>query len=383
MATLHAELIEHTDQLERLAPEWDRLAVQTGAPYAAPGWCLAWWRSARPSDALLRTIAVREGGRLVALAPLYCVPRRLRPTRFRFLGADVAARIHPLAEPEFQDAAAAEMVRLLAQCRPRPDIIEFAGVPEATHWPELLTSRWPAGEALAVTTQVTPAPSAKLNDDDYEAWLAGKSSSFRKQARYNRRRLDKRGATIRLVTDPAEAVARLDDFERLHEARWKYRGGSGVLDERVMAMLRSAATELVAAGRFRLRLIEHDGTVISAQIIVAAGGFASYWLGGFDEEWSSEQPSMQCLLSEIEHLIEVGERRFDLGPGDQPYKKRLADGEELVEWVRLYPPGARRLLARVDGMPSRVVTAARQRAFAIVPRERKDQLKRALRRVKR
>lgn len=383
MATLHTELIEDTIRLEALIEDWDRLAVAAGRPFAAPGWCMAWWHHVRPPTAILRAIAVRQGDRLVGMAPLYCVPSRFGPARYRFLGAGVAARVEPVSEPGLERAAAPEIVRALSRCRPYPDVIELDGVPEHSPWPALLSAGWARGPVAVLQTQTMPAPATTLDVDDYDSWLGRQSRNFRQQARRHRRRLADRGATFRMVSKPDEAVTKLDDFERLHEARWRYRGGSGVLDADVMEMLREAAASLTTAGRFRLRLIEHGDTVLCAQVVLAAGDEASYWLGGFDDEWGTHQPSMQCLLAEIEHAMSVGDRRLDLGPGAQPYKERLADTEERLIWIRMLPPGPRQTLSRLDVVAGRIAASGQQQLYDLIPRERKDQIKRLLRRVRR
>jgi hypothetical protein len=47
MSALEAELIQDVERLKELSGEWDRLAVAAARPFAAPGWLLPWWRSAR------------------------------------------------------------------------------------------------------------------------------------------------------------------------------------------------------------------------------------------------------------------------------------------------------------------------------------------------
>ena len=47
MSALEAELIRDAERLEELGVDWDRLAVATAWPFAAPGWLLPWWCSAR------------------------------------------------------------------------------------------------------------------------------------------------------------------------------------------------------------------------------------------------------------------------------------------------------------------------------------------------
>ena len=70
-------------EFARLAEEWPRPDAPRGGPYRSHPWLYTWWRHVAPS---LRPaiLAVRENGRLVALAPLVrrgWDVRRLRPYR--------------------------------------------------------------------------------------------------------------------------------------------------------------------------------------------------------------------------------------------------------------------------------------------------------------
>lgn len=381
MSTLRAELVTDHVVLEQIADDWDALAVANRSPYAAPGWCLSWWRHAAPDGVELRSVVVRDADRVVAVAPLYCTAERRGAVSYRFLGAGVAPRTEPVAVPGFEAAAAQRIVTALEDAQPRPDTISFEGVPADSPWPTLLCRGWAAGEAKIQTTREMAAPYTTLAHADYDAWLAERSRNFRQQARRHRRQLLKAGASFRIAHTIEEAVKRLEDFERLHETRWRYRGGSGVLDQDIVAMLRDAAAALTPSGRFRLFLIEKEERVISAHVFVAAGGQSSYWLGGFDDDWASEQPSMQTLLAAVEHGLEAGEDRLDLGPGAQHYKTRMASDEEQLTWVTLFPPSRRRALSIARTVPGRLAEATRYKVFAAVPRHRKDQVKRLLRRV--
>jgi CelD/BcsL family acetyltransferase involved in cellulose biosynthesis len=55
--------------IDRLAPEWDELAVRVGSvPYVRPGWVAAWWRAFGAGDLEIRTL--RRDGRLAAVLPV-------------------------------------------------------------------------------------------------------------------------------------------------------------------------------------------------------------------------------------------------------------------------------------------------------------------------
>ena len=102
---LAAELVDDPARLQAVRGAWDALAVELGRPYCAPGWMLAWWDHARPPRALLRTVLVRDGDELVAVAPFYADRRFGRPVHYRLLAADISHRVGPLIRDEAQPEA--------------------------------------------------------------------------------------------------------------------------------------------------------------------------------------------------------------------------------------------------------------------------------------
>jgi CelD/BcsL family acetyltransferase involved in cellulose biosynthesis len=376
---LRVEVITTGEGLVGVRHHWDDLAVRRRAPYMAPAWCLAWWRNVAPEDAELRVITVRAGGEVIAVAPFYCTTAR-GVVRYRMLGTETFPRAQPLAQPGTEQAAAAGIVAALRDARPAPDLVELDGIERESPWPGLLTSHW-SPRVKVVLTQSMPAFAATLATD-LDTWLAGKGRNFRKQARRHRRRLEERQVVFRLAGID-ESAERLADFERLHQARFQFRGGSAVLDERVMGMLRESAPELMETDRFRLHLVEHRGRVISAEVVLAAGGEAASWLGGFDDAWAREQVSMQGLIAALDHAMRHDDTRLDFGPGAQSYKQRFCDQEEQLDWMTLYPPGPRRPFVMAATLPRHVGDHLWQRVIAAIPEERKHQIKRLLRRLRR
>lgn len=343
--------------LERLYEEWDALAVAAGRPFCSPAWMLAWWRHAAPPGAELRAVVVRDGGDVAAIAPFFA-DRRRGVVRLRLLGSGTSPRREPLVRAGREEEAATAFARGLTGA----DIVVLEGVPAGSPWPELLTSALNAWSHLDWTV---PAPTLDLRGKAYEAWLASKSSSFRKQMRRMRRRLDELGATSSLGAD------RLDEFAALHHARWAARGGSLALDSRIESMLADVARRL-PPDRFRLWSTEVEDRTISSHLFLAAGGEVAYWLGGFDDAWAAYQPALQTVLAAIEDALERGDDRLDLGPGGQDYKYRLADGEDVLQTVTIVPRGRRYARARAGVVPDH----ARRAVTSRVPERCKTALRR-------
>ena len=170
------------------------------------------------------------------------------------------------------------------------------------------------------------------------------------------RDLEERGATFRL----ADAETLADDlgaFARLHRARWEERGGTAVLTAGVERMLAAAGPRL-GPERFRLWLLELEGRPVCAEIVLAAGGRATFWLGGFEPEFARLQPSIQTMLRAIEQAFELGDDSVDLGLGGQEFKYRLADGVEDLASFAVVGRGAASVPARVRLSGARLRRAA-------------------------
>jgi CelD/BcsL family acetyltransferase involved in cellulose biosynthesis len=369
-----AEILDDALDLEPLREQWDALAVAAGRPYCAPGWALAWWRHARPEGAVLRVVAVEEGDRLIGVAPLWADSSTFAGAHYRVLAGGLSAPVGPLTVLGREQEVAASVAGALAAVDPRPRAIALEGQRGGPGVAEL-TAAWPGRRSWRHATPAVISPTVDLAPADYEAWLATKTANFRQQARRFRRRLDKEGATFR-VEEPGEIKRAVDAFVDLHGARWSERGGSNALVDGIAPMLLDAARELAPLGRFRAVTIEIEGAVVSAQLFVAAGGEVSYWNGGFDERWERLKPAQQTLLFAISDAIERGDRRIDLGPGAQDYKRRLADGEDAVDTTVVVPRGAWYPVDRVRLAPYQARWAVSRRLTPAAKRRLRGLLRR-------
>lgn len=367
---LRGELIDSADVPGVLRDRWDSLAVARARPFSSPAWMLAWWQHARPPGTVLRIVAVWDGDELAGILPFFA-ERSRGIIRFRLLASTTSAHVEPLARIGSEPEVAFVAAEVLSTADVRPDVISLHGVSAASPWPTLLQGSLAArGGVWIHRGSGMPAPHLTLEGRTYEEWFTGLSGHRRAELRRRRRRLEERGAVARLVEASDATVAGLREFARLHYQRWDPRGGSGVLDPRIEAMLASAALELVPSLRFRLWSIEVSGRSISSSVFVAAGGGLSYWLGGFDAGWAEYGPAIETVRAALEHAWNVGDRKVDFGPGGQRYKYTFADGEDIVEPIDLVPRTSRYLRARVQLAPEQIssqMMALRHEAFRRLP----------------
>ncbi|HZV73094.1 MAG TPA: GNAT family N-acetyltransferase [Conexibacter sp.] len=375
---LEAELVTEIERLAALEAEWDALAVADALPQMSPAWVLAWWRHVAPAGAVPRSVAVRDDGVLVGLAPYYVVPGGGGRVDYRLPGIEITARLAPLAVRDREWEVAEAIGRALAGASPRPDALLFEGIAVDGQWQTALRERWPGPLRPPLwRTHVDGSPFVSLREQSFEAWMAAKSSNFRQQMRRLRRRFAQAGGVSRLATRATLA----DDaaaFVRLHASRWDGRGHSNLVDlgERFAATIVDAGERLLDDERLALRVLELDGEPICAQLFIEAGGTVLFVNGGWDERHAALKPSLLCLLDAVEDAFAQGRGRLDLGVGEQSYKRRFADGDAPLEWALLLAPTGR--LALSAARSSRAVARAQVRALALrgLSEERVAQLRR-------
>ncbi|HET8672401.1 MAG TPA: GNAT family N-acetyltransferase [Thermoleophilaceae bacterium] len=363
---LAATVIAEPADLEPWLERWDALSLELAAPFSGPAWLLGWWRHAAGGTRELRTVVVSEGDELVGIAPTFAQIGPLGLAEYRLLGAGASHRIGPLAVPGREGEVAEAAARALNDARPRLSSLVLEGLDAASPWPQLLRAAWPgATRPRRHVGLVLTAPALEIQGD-FDAWLGTRSSNFRQQMRRQRRRLEERGARIAMAESPEETRRCLEALFALHRLRFESKEEHSDLTPGIEEHLREAATALPPE-RFRLWGVEVAGEYVAAQLHVAAGGHLSYWNGGFDPAWERYKPSLVTLFAVLEDAFRRGDRRFDLGGGDQPYKWRFADHDDPLMWSSLFPRNRRYPLTRLQLMPKEARLLARRLARRLPP----------------
>jgi CelD/BcsL family acetyltransferase involved in cellulose biosynthesis len=375
-----SECITRVEDLDPYLDAWDAMAVEAARPLASPKWLMPWIRHAAPQNAQVRTVVVRDGDGLIGLAPFFAQEGSLGRVDIRLFGVPFSERREPLSKPGREDEVAAEVARLLATTEPRPSIVALEGIEESSSWPDLLKRHYPGPiRPLVARRMVLQTPTLTFNGETFDEWMQSKSSNFRSQMRRMRRQLTEEGGQVRVTGSDDDIEKDVDSFMSLHLGRWEGRGGSGLADRGMHDMLVDAANELLTEERFRLYLVELGEKPIGAGLFVAGGGELTYFNGGFDEDYGAYKPVLQTILSAVEDSLGRGEKRLDFGGGAQPYKLRFANQTDPVTWVNLRPRNARYPITRAQLLKEDLRWYGLN-AFRRLPDERREQLKKLLRR---
>jgi CelD/BcsL family acetyltransferase involved in cellulose biosynthesis len=381
---LSVEMIVEVSAMHEPAPEWDSLAIANAMPLMSPGWILPWWQHLAPADAKPRVVAVRDGSELIGLAPFY-VDRYSHPGRIDYrLCGSWRSRLGPLATPGREWEVAAAVAQALGRATPRPDLIALEAGPVASPWLAALRDGWPSAiRPSARLYETRQCPVVSLRQDSFDSWFAARSAKFRSSMRRLHRRFEEVGGLYRMSTLKTLS-SDIATLLRLHLARWESRGGSSLaaFGDRLPAMLEQAGGMLLEEGRFRLWVAEVAGEPISADLYLATGGEVLGVTGGWSESWKKLSPPLLATLRTIEDAFERGDRRVDLGLGDESHKVRFADGSDPIAWGILMPVGCRLPLTAIRTAPMLARHSARATARRVLSPEQADRMRAARQRLR-
>jgi CelD/BcsL family acetyltransferase involved in cellulose biosynthesis len=348
-----ARRLEREADLEAAREAWQALAPRTRNVFATWEWAATWWRHFGAGKQL-RLVACRgEDGSVVALLPL-CTARERSLRTLRFLGHGPADQLGPVCAPEHAPAAARALRETLDDPGGRWDVFVGDHLPGDAGWAALLGARVAARE---------PSPVVKLETADWDSFLAARSSSLRKQIRYQEGRLDREHALgYRRATDSG----RLDeDFAllcRLHEQRWPG-GESDAFAGARRAFLRDFARCALERGWLRLWFLELDGRPVAGWLGFRYCGVESYYQGGRDPAWDHRSVGAVLVAHSLRSAIGDGVSEYRFLRGGEAYKDRLATHDAGVETlVRAGSAVGRAALAAAE--LRRLAAARRARARA-------------------
>ncbi len=294
-------------------------------------------------------MAARQGGRLVAIAPLSRRRggfARLMPI-LEFLGIGTVGSdyldiiVRRGSEPEVREALAREMGRwkaALALGQLREEGSTGSAVAQ-----RLAEGRW------AVSQERTDlCPFIPLAGHTFDSYLGTLGREHRYNFRRRLRNLERDSAVRFEKVESEESRAEvLSALLALHDQRWRTRGGSDAFDAAGMVAFHDEFSRLaLQLGWLRLFVLRVDGQAAATLYGFRRGRTFYFYQSGWDPRFAPRSVGLVTLGLAIESALEEGAEEFDLLHGSESYKFHWARETRHLARIEAYPPGARGLLLR-------------------------------------
>jgi CelD/BcsL family acetyltransferase involved in cellulose biosynthesis len=159
----------------------------------------------------------------------------------------------------------------------------------------------------------------------------------RRDLRMARSRIARKGDWSVSAADQASARTALADLFRVHGARWKDRGESGVLaDPRVMRFHAETLPGLMAAELARLYCLKVGDRTVGVYYGFKHRARAYGYLTGFDPVHEFVSPGTLLIGHAIEEAVRTGVREFHFLRGRETYKFQWGAAERWNRRAVLY-----------------------------------------------
>jgi CelD/BcsL family acetyltransferase involved in cellulose biosynthesis/dTDP-4-amino-4,6-dideoxygalactose transaminase len=313
--------VEGVATIEEAREPWQALAFHTRNVFATWEWASTWWRHFGREGTLRLMACESPGGEPVAVLPL-CVASEHPLHMLRFVGHGPADQLEPVCAPKDAPAAARALRRSLRDCLPRWDLFVCDRIPADQGWGALLGARVTAREQ---------SPVVDIRTTDWDSFLAARSSSLRKQIRYQERRLEREhDLRYRLSVDPDRLDEDFDLLCNLHERRWAS-GESDAFSAGRRPFLREFARCSLERGWLRLWFLELDGEAVAAWLGFRFCGVESYYQGGRDPAWRDRSVGAVLVAHTLRAAVRDGMTEYRFLRGGEAYKDRFATRDPSVE----------------------------------------------------
>jgi len=341
-ASLAAEVIADASALDSLAGEWSELLADSdqSSPTMSPLWIGAWWKVFGDKDGReLRVAVLRDGGRLVGLAPLsarrvWCRPG-LRTWRLELL---------PSGERE-EDEVLSDYLAVVArrgfEQRVADGLAALLRSGGLGRWDELLMPRMSTDTAMvsllvaaleragALYFELTGGSPYIPLPRTWDEYLARLSGSRRRLVRTSLRGLEAwcgGRSELRVAESAADLEEGLRVLRELHEQRWTEAGKPGAFASPLFSAFHEAVMPaLLERGELELMwLVAADQPIAAVYNIVWSGAVQFYQAGRRMELPRELRPGVVLHALAIQRSIELGRREYDFLAGGARYKQDLA-----------------------------------------------------------
>lgn len=311
------------EELDRLEAEWLGLLELSPEPlpFLHPLWQRVWLEEFQEDSELL-LLSVREGERLIGVAPLLRQDGRLSLVGHYSICDYMDFVVAPGLDEAFLEAL------LEALGGHEWDELELRGLREASPTLSILP-----GLAEALGLQVTReleavAPRLEL-PASWEEYMGRLSGKDRHELRRKLRRLGQHGdVRLQVLTSPEETAKGLEDLLRfMVESR---EDKARFMTEKMKQFFRHMVAELSKVGLVRFYALELDGQAVASILCFDLGGCIYLYNSGYDPAYSFLAVGLLSKALCLRDAIEQGRRRLDFLRGDESYKHDLGGKDQPI-----------------------------------------------------
>lgn len=345
---LAIEIIVDSPSFRDIREDWNALAAETGASiFQTWEWSWHWWK-ANSKGKKLSILTVRDGLKLIAIAPLYRSSSHLGlPIKvISFLGTGGTDYLGIIATRGDGGTALSFLLDYLFDLTGW-DAIDLQQLPVDHGTVAGLIQEKAIVTGLVCVFEAQDACYSLSLPGSWEEYIAGLSKKFRWNVQYYSRRLEREHEVSFRLSNKETVKEDIELFFKLHQKRFLDKKKPGAyLNPKFRKFHAGLAADLCESDWLRLYFLEINGDPVAALYGFQFEGSFYYYLGGFEPDWGCMSVSTVLIGKSIENSIGEGLNTFDFLRGQEPYKQKWLASESFNHRLVISRPGKKSSLVQ-------------------------------------
>jgi CelD/BcsL family acetyltransferase involved in cellulose biosynthesis len=352
---LNLSTIRDSKDFHSLRDEWNELLKlsKSDTIFLRWEWLYNWWLVYGRGTNQLYIIIVREGSRLLGVAPLYIKKRYLNFSRIiSFLGSNIVCSdyLDFILIKNREREVGYLILSYLNENSRLWDIIELTDLPsESTSLP--LIKSFFQDYRIIIKREYTICPYINLNSTLWDSIYNSYAPILRNTIKRKNKKFEALpNSGFREVTSYDDLDRYISEFLRLSRLRFEMKKiRSPFLDADFLTFHQNVINSLYKMGMANLYFLEAGGELIAGIYILLYDGKYYYYQSGFDPDWQKLSPGTLLFHHCIKIAFINGAKEFDFLQGDEAYKSDWTKEKKINVKATIYNRKAKgRLLCIID-----------------------------------
>ena len=336
-----AQIVTDYETFVRLEPEWNDAVrrARVPHPFLLHEWFRTWW-DCFGAGRRLHVVVVRDGGNVVAIAPLMTEQVHMYGLTVRKLDllhndhtprADCIVAGSPLPSYEaIWDA--------LRDAKDQWDVLQLSRLPDDSPTHIAFASLADRDGCATGSWQGDRSPYLTLSGT-WGGYHASLSAKFRSNLRNRLSRLRAFGEPRLDVLDAAEQIAGAkEDALRLEASGWKDKAGTSITSDPAVHRFYSLLAQRAAErGWLRLMFLTVGGRRIATSYGSCFDERLFLFKTGYDPDYAACAPFKLLTYFAVERAFAEGLREIDFLGDAEPWKLEWTSTSRVHEWLYVFP----------------------------------------------
>jgi CelD/BcsL family acetyltransferase involved in cellulose biosynthesis len=331
--------------LESLANTWNDVAnlSHIDSVFLRYEWFDAAWQWNKMNSDLL-ILAIYEDGSLIGLCPLLKrndTYRGMKIRRLEFLSSPDAQLCDIIAPEHNLESVINAIAHHLAHNYRKWDLFQINNIIAESPTIKLLTNALNNSGLSVKSESLSNNPSINLNTE-WQTYYSRRSRSLKKGNNHLANRLKRAYEDIRLVWlhgNPLEQntfKSTIDDLVHISSNSWKNDTGLTLDNAGPNAFIKCISEHANSNGWLSIWILYLNGDAVASEYQLIYKGKIHALRADYIQSFDTVSPGTYLNWKMLEKLFDTDLQRYEMGPGNNPYKYRWAEDETTLYQLVCY-----------------------------------------------